>query len=227
MRQLRAWWIRLTGLVTAGRRARRFDDELQSHLELHIEDNLRRGMSPEEAKRQALIALGSVQSVRDAYRDRGSLPSVESLVQDLRFAIRMLRTAPGFTAAAVIILALGIGANSAAFSLVNALLLRPLNGGDLRGEFVGLYSGDRTRPDRYRPFSYPEYEDIRRQNDVFDSLLAESAINPGLTEGTLTRRARAVVVSSNYFSTLGVNLAAGRAFRSRRSAQTAVPLLRS
>jgi putative ABC transport system permease protein len=140
------------------------------------------------------------------------VPSIESLIQDLRFAVRMLSKSPGFTAAAVLILALGIGANSAVFGLVNAVLLRPLNGGNVRGEFVGLYSADRTRPDRYRPFSYPEYADIRRENDVFESLIAEAAINPGLTEAGVTRRVRASVVSSNYFSTLGVALAAGRAF---------------
>jgi predicted permease len=140
------------------------------------------------------------------------VPSTESLIQDVRFAVRMLAKAPGFTVAAVLILALGIGANSAVFSLVNALLLRPLNGGKLSGEFVGLYSGDRTRPDRYRAFSYPEYVDIRNGNDVFESLIAEAAINPGLVEGSLTRRVRASVVSANYFSTLGVELAAGRAF---------------
>lgn len=140
------------------------------------------------------------------------MPSSESFVQDIRFAIRMLSKAPGFTIVAVLILALGIGANSAVFSLVNGLLLRPLNDGRLSGEFVGLYSGDRTRPDRYRAFSYPEYVDIRRENDVFDSLIAEAAINPGLTEAGLTRRVRAGVVSSNYFSALGVDLAAGCAF---------------
>jgi len=140
------------------------------------------------------------------------MSSIESLIQDLRFAVRMLSKAPGFTVAAALILALGIGANSALFGLVNALLLRPLNGGHVRGEFVGLYSGDRTRPDRYRPFSYPEYVDIRRENDVFESLIAEAAINPGLTEAGVTRRVRASVVSSNYFSTLGVELTAGRAF---------------
>jgi predicted permease len=138
--------------------------------------------------------------------------SFESLVQDIRFAVRMLSKAPGFTLAAVLILALGIGANSAVFSLVNALLLRPLNGGRLSGEFVGLYSGDRTRPDQYRPFSYPEYVDIRRESNVFNSLLAEAAISPGLTEGGITKRVRASVVSANYFSTLGVELAAGRTF---------------
>lgn len=140
------------------------------------------------------------------------MPSIESLIQDLRFAVRMLSKAPGFTAAAILILALGIGANSAVFSLVNAVLLRPLNGGNVSGEFVGLYSGDRTRPDRYRPFSYPEYVDIRRENDAFKSLIAEAAINPGLTENGVTRRVRAGVVSANYFSTLGAELAAGRAF---------------
>ncbi len=212
MRALRALWIRLTGLFTGGRRSQQFDAELASHLEMHIEENIRRGLTPEEARRQALIALGGSQSVRDAYRDRTGLPSLESLWQDVRFAVRMLKKAPGFTAVAVLVLALGIGANSAMFTLINALLLRPLNGRATNGEFVGLYSGDRTRPDRYRFFSYPEYVDIRQDNDVFESLLAESVVNSGLDEGGLTRRVRAVAVSSNYFSTLGVELAAGRAF---------------
>lgn len=212
MRSLRAWWLRLLGFFTAAARAEQFDAELQSHLDLHIDDNVRRGMSPEAARRQALIALGGAQSVRQAYHDRGTLPSLESFVQDIRIAVRMLRKAPGFTAAAVLILALGIGANSAMFSLVNAVLLRPLNGGHLGGDFVGLYSGDRTRPDRFRPFSYPEYLDIKSQNDVFNDLLAESAARPGLTENELTRRVMAGLVSSNYFSTLGVEMSVGRAF---------------
>jgi putative ABC transport system permease protein len=212
MRPLRVFWIRLTGVFAPGRRAQQFDDELRSHLELHIEDNVRRGMAPDEARRQALIALGGTQTVRDAYRDRGGLPFLESLAQDIRFATRMLSKSPGFALVAILILALGIGANAAMFSLVNALLLRPLNGGNLRGQLVGLYSGDRTRPDRFRPFSYPEYVDIRQQNDVFEQLLAEAAMNPDLTEGEITRQVRAGLVSSNYFSTLGVDLAAGRAF---------------
>lgn len=212
MRRLRAWWIRLTGLVTAGRRAWQFDAELESHIELHVEENLRRGMTPDEARRQALIALGGVQATREAYRDRGGFPVLDTLAQDVRFAIRMLRKAPGFTAASILILSIGIGANAAVFSLINALLIRPLNAGMLDTELMGVYSGERTRPDRYRMFSYPEYLDIRDRNSVFAGLLAETGWRAGITEGGRTRRISAMLVSSNYFPVLGVTMAAGRGF---------------
>ena len=210
MRLLRAWGIRIQGIFTRRRRVQQFDEELQIVLEMHVEEGIRRGLAPDEAKRQALIALGGMH-VRDAYRDRGGVPWLEFLVQDVRFAGRMLRKSPGFTCVAVLMLAVGIGANGALFSLVNGLLLKPLNGGRTSPLF-GLHSGERSRPDRFRGFSYPEYVDIRDQNTVFASLLAESVARSGLTEGGLTRRISAGVVSSNYFSTLGVTMAAGRAF---------------
>jgi predicted permease len=212
MRQLRAWWFRVVGLFGAGRLTQRFDAELESHIELHVEENISRGMTPEEARRQALIALGGVQAAREAYRDRGGIPVFDTLAQDVRFALRMLRKAPGFTAAAVIVLALGIGANGAVFSLINALLIRPLNGGTLDAELVGVYSGDRTRPDAGRPFSYPEYVDLRDRSDVFSGLIAEAGVRAGITEAGRTRRISAMLVSSNYFSTLKVPMVAGRAF---------------
>jgi putative ABC transport system permease protein len=132
------------------------------------------------------------------------------LMQDFRYAVRLLRRTPGFTAVAVLVLALGIGANTAAFSLVNALLLQPRPG--RIDSVVGVFNRDRLKPDAYRDFSYPAYEDLRARGDVFESLMAHSFAMVGIREGERTRRSFVTLVSANYFSTLGVRLAAGRPF---------------
>ena len=127
MRKLRALWRRAGG-VFAGRRAEQeLHDELESHLQHHIDDNLRAGMSPAEARRQALIKLGGgVESTKDAYRDQRGLPSLESLIRDLRYGARTLLRSPGFALAGIVILGLGVGVNSAIFTVVNAVVLQPL-----------------------------------------------------------------------------------------------------
>jgi predicted permease len=211
MRRLRAWVVRLAGTLS-GRRSSRIDAELDSHIELHIEHNIGLGMTPEEARRQALIALGGVQATREAYRDRGGFPALDTLGQDVRFALRMVRKAPGFTVAAVLILALGMGANGAVFSLINILLLKPIVGTGVDAALVRVHSGDTTRPDVYRPFSYPEYLDLRDRNTVFAHLLAEGSVRTGITDGGQTRRIDARLVSSNYFPALRVPMAEGRGF---------------
>jgi predicted permease len=131
-------------------------------------------------------------------------------LQDLRFGFRTLLKTPGFTAVAVAVLALGIGANTAMFTVVNTLLLRPLAG--RADELVGLYSHDRTKPDSFRAFSYPNYTDIRDGNDLFDGLMAHTFSMVGVPNGDGMRQTFVEVVSSNYFDTLGAPLAAGRAF---------------
>jgi predicted permease len=123
----------------------------------------------------------------------------------------MLANQPGFTAAAVLVLALGIGANSAVFSLINAMMLKPIQV-QKPEELRGLYSRDTKHPDTYRAFSYPNYVDIRDNNQAFSSLAALNLALIGVQEGDSTRRTFAATVSSNYFSTLGVTLARGRAF---------------
>jgi predicted permease len=132
------------------------------------------------------------------------------LLQDVLYGARTAAKSPGFTAVAVLVLGVGIGANTAIFTFVNELLFRPLSG--RAGDLVGLYSHDRTTPNSYRSFSYPNYADIRAQSDIFESVMAHTFTMVGLPAGDTTRRSFASVVSSNYFETLGVPLAAGRAF---------------
>ncbi len=136
---------------------------------------------------------------------------MESLRQDIRFGVRMLLKKPGFTAIAVVVLALGIGANTAIFSLVNAFLLRPLPV-ERPGDLVSCYNKNTKDPNSYRPFSYPNYVDLRERNTAFTRLTAHNLAMVGLTEGDITRRVFADIVTANFFDTFGVNLSRGRVF---------------
>ncbi|PYQ80776.1 MAG: hypothetical protein DMG01_05880, partial [Acidobacteria bacterium] len=186
------------------------DDEIHTHLELLAADHERRGLTPSEARAAALRDFGGVAQVAEAYRAQRGLPLVDALAQDVRYALRTWRRAPGFAAVVVAVLALGIGVNSAMFTFVDALLFRPLPGRS--AELVGLYSHDPTQPNSYRIFSYPNYADVRDRNDVFDSLIAYSFVTAGQPAGDVMRRLFVEIVSANFFSALGVNLVAGRAF---------------
>src|SRR3954452_3342975 len=130
---------------------------------------------------------------------------------DIRFAFRQLVKAPGFTAAAVIVLALGIGVNTAIFSLVNALLFQPAHYPKPH-EVVQVFSQDKKNPKTFRGFSYPTFADIRSQNTVFSDVMCFNLAMVGLGQKGDTRRAFAGIVTSNYFSVLGVSLARGRGF---------------
>jgi predicted permease len=137
---------------------------------------------------------------------------MSTLLQDLRYSLRLLLKTPGFSVTAVLVLALGIGANAAIFTLVNTLLLKPLPGSEQPGQVVGIYSRDHTRPDSYRGFSYPAYTDIRDRANSFGEVSAFTLAFVGVGEADSTRRVFAAVATRGYFSTLGVNVRMGRTF---------------
>src|SRR3984957_6316317 len=123
---LRAWFVRLAGLFGGRQYDGGFDAELESHIQMHTEDNMRAGMTPKEARREALIKLGLAERGRESYRERRGIPWLETLLQDLRYTFRTLRKDSGFAIFAILIVGLGIGASCTIFSVVNTLLLRPL-----------------------------------------------------------------------------------------------------
>ena len=167
MRQLRAWLLRLQGLFTKAARDRDFTDELESHLQMHIDDNIRAGMSPQEARRVAVMKLGGVDQTKEAYRDRATIPFLESVVQDLRFTFRQLRKNPAFTATATAMVALGIGASVAIFAFVDAALIKPL---PYQNPSRLLFVTETTPEMPRAALSYLDYLDWNKLNRVFDSM---------------------------------------------------------
>jgi len=174
MRSIRAFLIRLRGCLWRARGEQELNDEIESHLQLHIDDNLRAGMSPDEARRQAVLKLGGIEPVKEAMRDRQRLPWLESLAQDMRFAFRSLRKSPGFTTVAILTLALCIGANSAVFSVVHRLLLTPFPWPESE-RLVYVWGDSKNR--HYISCSIPDYLDRRNAIAAFE----ESALYfPGM-----------------------------------------------
>ena len=186
-----------------------FEQELETHVELLAEENIRRGMAPEEARRAARLRLGGVTDLRETNHEMRGLPLIETLLQDVRYALRMLRKSPGFTFAAILTLALGIGANAAIFSIVNSALLRPLPVPD-PGQIVVLASqshGGRL----LGYFSYPNYLDIRNQSSAaFSDLAAYRTSFDGLGRKGQSERIFTSYVTGNFFTMLGIRPALGR-----------------
>jgi len=102
MKRLRAWMFRLAGLLHTERQEQELADEMESHLQFHIEDNLNRGMTPEQARRDAILKLGGVEQTKQAYRERSTIPLIENLLQDARYAIRQMHKSPGFAITAIV-----------------------------------------------------------------------------------------------------------------------------
>ena len=220
MDKLSQLWRRLLFYTRRDQFDRELEEEMRFHLEMKAEENLAAGISTEEARYAAQRQFGNLTLLREMSRDMWSYRSLETLAQDLRYGLRMMIKNPGFTVAAVLTLALGIGANTAIFSLINVVLLKPISGREPE-RLVGVYSRDTMRADDYRLFSHPNYTDLRARSEVFDDILATNLFSAGVTEGDTTRRIMAVKISANYFSVFGVQLAQGRPFTAQEETQPA------
>ncbi len=210
MRKLRAWLLRFRGLFLKDDRD--FADELESHLQMHIDDNIRAGMSPQEARRVAVMKLGGVDQAKEAYRDRATIPFLESVVQDLRFTFRQLRKNPAFTTTATAMVALGIGASVAIFAFVDAALIKPL---PYQNPSRLLFVTE-TTPDMPRAaLSYLDYLDWNKLNNVFDSMDVYGQSGHVISTPTGMEMVEGARVSAGFFHTLGVSPVLGRDFHAR------------
>jgi predicted permease len=209
MHKLRAFALRLRGLFRSRPSDADFAAELESHVALHTDDGIRSGLSAEEARRRALIRLGGAEQTRQARREGRTLPWFESLLQDIRFGLRMLLRNPGYTSVAVLTLGLGIGANSAVFTVAEAALLRSWPAREPE-RLVKLTST--TPQGRSENFSYPDYVDLSEQGRSLEGILAYSRHGKLLRIGTESQMVLDDVVSPNYFSVLGLDAELGHRF---------------
>jgi putative ABC transport system permease protein len=208
MRTLRAWLLRVGGLFDRQRRDRELTEELESNLQLHIDENVRAGMSPEEARHHALIKLGGVEQVKESYRERRGLPWLERFAQDVRFGLRMLRKNPGFTAVAVLTLALGIGATTAIFTAAYATLLAPLPYSH-PDRLVDIWSKLRGN---HQWVSAADFLDWRRQSSAFEDLNAWSPSDFTLGMPDHSEYVEGFQATPGYYAMLGSPLFLGRSF---------------
>jgi predicted permease len=187
------------------------DEELRSHLEMAVEANLSRGMSAEDARREALRSFGGVEQTKELYRDQRGLPVIETTLQDLRFGLRILRRDPGFSILAMLCLTLGIGANAAVFSWVEGILFRPYPLVTHQERLLAL-TGTARGEAGHTGLSWPDFVDLRRSCTLFDSFFVSKITGTTLSIGDRAERTIGSIVSDNYFDAIGVRPILGRGF---------------
>jgi putative ABC transport system permease protein len=207
-----SWWNRLLTLMRPGRRARDIDDELAFHLAMRQAEHERDGLAPEIARRTALRQLGNVTALKEQTRDMWTFPSFESLVQDLRYALRTLRRAPAFALVAGLVLAIGIGATTAMFSLVDAMLVRGLPYPQADRLVLLIGNVQRAGGVERRGNSYPDHVDWRARATSFEDMAAYTPLIATLQGADEPERVVGEAVSAPYFALLGVSPAHGRGF---------------
>ena len=185
------------------------DEELRSHLEMAIELNMGKGMSAEDARREALRSFGGVEQTKENYREKRGLPMIETTLQDLRFGLRMLRRSPGFSLLAILCLTLGIGANAAVFSWVEGILFRPYPAVTHQEQLLALAGTARGEADLT---SWPDVLDLQRSCTLIDSFIVTKIMGTTLSVGDRAEVTTGSIVSANYFDAIGVHPILGRGF---------------
>jgi len=204
---MRRWLSRLGGLFYRSRHDREFAAELDAHLQAHADDNIRGGMSAAEAHRQARLTLGGADATKERYREQRGLQWLGDLGRDLTYALRTIRRSPGFAFVAVVSLAIGIGANTLVFSVLNGLVLQPLP----------IAQPDRVvsiqpKSSGYVAMSFPAYRDLRDRNVTFDGVFAYRMAPIDVEANGAASRGWGYLATGNYFDVLGVRPALGRFF---------------
>jgi putative ABC transport system permease protein len=213
MRKLRAIWIRFIGLLHSGSGNQDFSAELESHVAMHVDDGLRIGLAPEEARRQALLRLGGAEQVRQAYRERARLPWLDDLVGDLLYGVRTLTRQKAATAVAVLTLAIGIGASTAIFSAIKPILIDPLPYPHASRLMMLWETGKSGTPS---PVTFGTFHGLNQRNRSFDSLAVFKAWQPAsapTSQADRPERLDGQRVSADYFRTLGISPFRGRDFQ--------------
>jgi hypothetical protein len=206
MRNFRALWMRLCGLLRKPPVDTDFDAELTSHLAMDIEDGIRAGLTPEEARRQALVRLGGAEQTRQAYREQRGLPWLETLVRDLAYSLRRLGKHPAVTGMAILSIGLGIGANATIFSMVSRFILRPAPVGDPSTLLAIQRRGESA-------LSWPLFNDLREQANSFSVVAAYFPLVPSSISGRgEPERVWGQAVTANFFDTAELRMMRGRGF---------------
>jgi predicted permease len=212
MRRLRGWGRRVAGLFGRDRRERDLAEEIEGHLELHTEDNIRRGMSPAAARRAAVLKLGSAESLKEHYRDQGGMPLLDHLAQDLRYAGRRLRRSPGFTVLAVVTVAVGVAGPTVMFSMAKAWILDPLPFSE-PDTLVDLRNLDSVSGNA-GSINPADFLDWTRAAQSLD-LAAYRQKSFRLTGADQAERLRGAETTTSFFAMLGVRATRGRVFDAR------------
>ncbi len=206
--RLRSW---LSATLQRPRMESEMDAELRFHLEAYAEDLIHSGVSRQEALRRARVEFGAIERAKEECREARGVSFLETLTHDLRHGARLLRKNPGFTTVAVLTLALGIGANTAIFSVIDAVLFRPLSV-NAPQELVDLYNTSPGEMFEYGPLAYPDYIDFRDNTKTLAGLLGFAPNFLALERNGESEMISAEAVSGNYFDVLGVKPVLGRTF---------------